>query len=75
MEINCLWVCVITDEMGNESIGGYHDPVNNQWRPIIAADERHLESLKPYIHHLSVVSKNKVKIIKFSNKEEINGIN
>lgn len=71
MKIEYIWAYVVEDENGNESIGGYENPKTHQWIPLLAADKVRFESLKPYAHHLSAVSKSKVRAIKFSLREEI----
>jgi hypothetical protein len=42
--------------------------------PMVAADEARMKSLKPFAHQVALVTKRKVRLVKFHNKEEIDTI-
>lgn len=73
-KIKEIWAYVSEDEKGEEGICGFNDPRTNQWVPMIAADEERLKSLKPFAHQISVVTKRKVKLVKFHNREDVGEI-
>jgi hypothetical protein len=74
LKINEIWAYVSEDAEGNEGICGFNDPRTNQWIPMIAADVERLKSLKPFAHQISVVTKCKVKLVKFHNREDVGEI-
>jgi len=70
-KINEVWAYISQDDSGNEGICGFNDPRTNQWVPMICADEERLKSLRPFAHQISVVTKQKVKIVKFHTREDV----
>jgi hypothetical protein len=73
-KIESIWAYVSEDEKGEEGICGFNDPRTNQWIPMIAADETRLKSLKPFAHQIAIVTKRKVKLVKFSIREDMGEI-
>lgn len=71
MEIKSIWAYVSVDENGEEGICGFNDPRTKQWMPMIAGDEYRLKSLRPFAHQIASVTKRKVKIVRFTNREDI----
>lgn len=74
LKIGAIWAYVSEDEKGDEGICGFNDPRTNQWVPMICADEERLKALKPFAHQIAVVTKRKVKIVKFHTREDIGEI-
>lgn len=72
--IKSIWAYVSIDEKGEEGICGFNDPRTNQWVPMIAADEERLKSLRPFAHQIAIVTKQKVKLVKFNNREDVGEI-
>ena len=71
MQIMSIWAYVSENEEGVEGICGFNDPRTGQWVPMIAADEERLKSLKPFAHQIAVVTKKKVKLVKFHKREDV----
>lgn len=74
MEIKEVWAYISVNEKGEEGICGFNDPRTQQWLPMLAADEERLKSLKPFAHQISIMTKQKVKLVKFNNREELGEI-
>jgi hypothetical protein len=71
MKIQSIWAYVSVNEKGEEGVCGFNDPRTNQWLPMIAADEERLKCLKPFAHQIAVVTKQKVKLVKFHTREDV----
>jgi hypothetical protein len=71
MKIASIWAYVSENEKGEEGICGFNDPRTSQWVPMIAADEERLKSLKPFAHQIAVITKKKVKLVKFQTREDV----
>ena len=74
VKIESIWAYVSEDEKGVEGICGFNDPRTSQWVPMIAADEERLKALRPFAHQISVVTRQKVKLVKFHTREDIGAI-
>lgn len=71
--INHLWLYVSVDaEDGNEGVVAA--PVGGVMMPLVAADDKRLSQLTPIAQKLSNISKMKLKLVKFSHREEIHEI-
>ncbi len=65
-----VWAYISEDEKGEEGICGFQDPYTKQWVPMIASDKTRLETLRPFAHQIAVLTKRKVKLAKFYNRED-----
>ena len=74
MKINEVWAYVSEDEKGNEGICGWLDQKTNQWLPMMAADEKRLESLRVLAIMIAKQTNKKIKIAKFSMREDVEEI-
>jgi hypothetical protein len=73
MKIESLWAYISEDEKG-EGLCGFQDPNTGQWMPMICADEARLKALRPFAHQIAVVTKKKIKVVKFTQREDIDAI-
>jgi hypothetical protein len=70
MRIETIWAYITENELGDEGLCGFQDPNTQQWLPMVAADETRLRLLKPFAHQIAVITKRKVKLVKFYNRED-----
>lgn len=68
LRINQLWAVLSSDETGE---GVCAIPFGGTMLPLIAADEARLESFLPIAHQIATESGKKVKIVRFTVREEI----
>jgi len=71
--ITQLWAVLSSDEGGEGLCAG--PVINGVMLPLIAADEARLESFMPMAHKIAKESGKKVKIVRFTVREEIMEIN
>ena len=75
MKINEVWAYVSEDEKGNEGICGWLDEKTKQWLPMVCADKDRLESLRVLAIMIAKQTNKKIKIVKFSTREDVEEIN
>lgn len=74
MKLESVWAYMSEDDTGKEGICGYNDPRTNIWIPMLAADEERLKSLRPFAHQIASVTRKKVKLVKFTSREDLGEI-
>ena len=67
--IEKLWAFVSRDEKGNEGLVAA--PLSGMMMPMIAADKDRLESLKPIAKDIAKMTKQKIVLLEFSTKKEV----
>lgn len=73
IKINHLWAYISEDASG-EGLCGFQDPNTGNWLPMVAADEARLNNLRPFAKQIEKVTKRKVKIVKFTQREDIGDV-
>lgn len=65
-----VWAFVSVDpDDGNEGVCAFR--TGDAWMPLIAADTKRLEQLRQIAKDLSKFTKNKIKLVKFTKREEL----
>lgn len=67
--IDTVWMAISVDEQGNEGLCAMFD--GKSWFPLIASDEKRLEWVIRNAKLMAKNSRNTIKIIKFTTREEI----
>lgn len=76
MKIDAVWVFISQDEDGNEGIVATSVPIKNgtMMLPLVAADEARLQDLKKISKEIERKTKKKIKLIKFTTREDLENI-
>lgn len=69
--IDEVWLFISVDETGEGVVAA---PLGDQLVPLIAADEARLSSLRSLAKRVAGMTKKKIKLVKFSVREEIEEI-
>jgi len=69
LSIDAIWLYISSDETG-EGVMGYTTP-GGTLMPLMAADETRLKSITPIAQKIATLTKKKVKLVKFTMREEI----
>lgn len=70
--IDEIWVFISEDAPGEEGIIGAK--LGENWVPFVAADRERVESLKPIAREIGKITERKVKLVKFSNRTDVETI-
>lgn len=73
-KIKTISAYVSTDKDGTEGVIGSMAP-DGQWLPFVCADEDRANSLKPLAKEIAKASGKKVKLVRFSQREDLEEIN
>lgn len=70
-----VWAFIAVDPADNqEGIAAFRDPITQAWMPLVAADERRLESLRPMAQRLANMSGVTILLKHFTNVEVVETI-
>lgn len=69
MVINSLMAWVMVDEAGNEGIAAFQTPQGIM--PMMGGDPAKILAMKPLADHLATRTKMKIKLLRFSQREEV----
>jgi hypothetical protein len=71
LKINEVWAFISVDDEGNEGLCAA--PIGNgaATMPLIAADKKMLEILRPVAKGLALMTKKKIKLIKLHGREDV----
>jgi hypothetical protein len=72
-EITEIWAFVARDSDGDEGITAFCGP-DGRWVPMIGADKDRIKSLEPIARDLAFKHDHKIRLIKFTGREEIKTI-
>lgn len=70
-KIESLWAYVSENDVGDEGLCGYKDPRTGNWLPMVAGNHKHLQALKPFADQIAKLTKKKVKLVKFTMREDL----
>ncbi len=70
-KIETLWAYVSENDKNEEGLCGYQDPRTGQWLPMVAGDKTHLIALRPFADQIAKLTKKKVKLVKFTTREDL----
>jgi hypothetical protein len=68
-----IWAFVSRDAEGNEGICGFQSR-EGTFMPMVCADQERVQSLKPIALHISTQTKQRIHLVKFSVRTEIEEI-
>jgi hypothetical protein len=68
-KIENLWAFVSVDEDGDEGLAAFMS--DDVWMPMVAADEKRVESLRAIAQKLAESSDGKVALLRFAIREDI----
>lgn len=71
-EMSQLWVAVVIDDDGDEALVMW--PSSTGMRPVIAADEKALASVREVLPHLAASLGKQVRLIHFGGRRDIESI-
>lgn len=73
-KIETIHAFISVDSEGDEGIVGMKNPTDGSWMPLIGADEERIKSLMPIAKQIKRLTNKKIKLIKFSIREDIEEI-
>ncbi len=68
-KITSIKAFIAEDEDGTEGVCAHS--INGQWMPFVCADDARVESLKPIVKEIARTFNKKIKLIKFSVREDL----
>lgn len=68
LKIDEVFAFIADNEEGEGLVGHF---IDYRWIPFVCADEARVESLRPYAEHIARLSETKIKLVRFSTREEI----
>lgn len=74
LRIDEIYLFVSKDATGNEGVTAYYDRLNQQWLPLVCADQARIDSLRNLALEVALATGSEVKLIRYSTREEIETI-
>jgi hypothetical protein len=74
VKLEYIWAYVSEDDKGDEGLCGWLDERTKQYLPMIAPDKERLASLRPLAEIIAKQTNKKVKVLKFSVREDVEEI-
>lgn len=77
-KITKIWafVAIDKDKEGKdaEGVAAFMDSVTGMWYPLVASDQKRLDSFRPIAQDISKISGKVIKLVEFSTRKEIETI-
>lgn len=71
LKVDSLYAFISVDDEGNEGLCAHYDPNTQTWLAMVAADERTVASLVPIAEEMAQMSKKKIKLVRFKERQEL----
>lgn len=71
-KIKTIHAFIAEDKDGTEGVIGQYTP--NGWMPFVCADETRVESLRPIAQQIAKTTNHKIKLCRFSIREDLENI-